>query len=350
MSAMSAKRSDRGAVVGRRVEAVHGRIVLGEQFHQILFGLRAIAARRELEGERHLAGEKRAQSADDLRLIAFGVDPDQTKSLRRQAKLAERVLDPDHGNLKTIKAVIRRRCADGVCALVARVQMQHRGPGGLAGRLRHDRHGGRKPVRLDVHGQQPRILRFRLEGDRARKSSGAQRVDRVGADIGADIDEHRVRRKPAAGGQHGHRLVDLAALPAAVPHQPGPHHPVGRVDEEPRITEIAEHEVAARGQRVHDGVAQHRPADQQRLQHGAPQRAAAAAIGPLDLAPRRHRHLRPGAHGQPPRAASALSSMPCGKATGVPSCQTMRRFSAHLALAGTARARDKAVPEAPPHQ
>ena len=117
-----------------------------------------------------------------------------------------------------------------------------------------------------------------------------ERIDRVGADIGADVDEHRLRREPAFGGEHGHGLIDLAALIAAVPHQPGAHHPIGRIDEKSHVAELAEHEMAACGQRVHDGVAQHRPADQERLEHRPPQRAAAAAVRPLDLAPGAHVH------------------------------------------------------------
>ncbi len=166
------------------------------------------------------------------------------------------------------------------------------------------------------------VARLRLERHRAREPAALERIDRVGADIGADVDEHRIRREPPLRHQHSDGLVDLAALITAVPHQPGADHPVGRIDEKPHVAELAEDEMAARGERVHDGVAQHRPADQERFEHRPPQRAAAAAVGPLDLAPGAHCspsplpiHI-PAARGSSvariPRVAERKGIMPAG--------------------------------------
>ncbi len=184
--------------------------------------------------------------------------------------------------------------------MLRRVKMQHRGARPIAGRLRHDDGGLREPIRLEVHREQARIARRRLEGDGAREAFGAQRIDGVGADMGADIDEHRIRRQATGRRQHLDRGIDLAPLPFAVPHQPGADHPIGGIDEEAHVAELAEHELTACRQRLHDGVAQHRPADQQRLEHRAPQRPPATTVGPFDLAP----GLTP-SHLTPSAAASA---------------------------------------------
>jgi len=79
--------------------------------------------------------------------------------------------------------------------------------------------------------------------------------------MGADVNEHRIRRQALRGGQYVDRGVDLATLPTAVPHQPGADHAIARIDEEAHVAELAQHEVPARGERVHHDVAQHRPAD-----------------------------------------------------------------------------------------
>ena len=295
-----------------------------KQPHEVALGVRVIAAWRELEGQRHAALQQPAKPADDLRLVALGVDPDEPELLRRRRYFAQRFVETDHGNRDPLDSIVGRWRSDRVRSLVARMKVQRGSSGGLARCLRNDRDCVREPVRLDIHGEQPRVLRLRLERDRASKASGAQRVDRVGADIGADIDEHGAGRKPAIRRQHGHGLIDLAPLPAAVPHGPCSYHAVGGIDEEARIAKIAEHEVAARSERVHDGVAQHRTADQQRLEHPLPQRAAAAAVGSFDLAPRRHSrrfHLAASASRRTRDAIYHTSSVPIPKFA--PLCGTL---------------------------
>src|SRR5262249_38352359 len=73
-----------------------------------------------------------------------------------------------------------------------------------------------------------------------------------------------------------------------MPHQPRTDHAITRIDEKAHVVELAQHQVPARGQRIHHDVAQHWPADQKRLEHRLAQRTAAAAIGSSDLAPCRH--------------------------------------------------------------
>src|SRR5262249_49806395 len=62
-------------------------------------------------------------------------------------------------------------------------------------------------------------------------------------------------------------------------------HAIGRIDEEAHVTELAEHQLPARCQRLHHGIAQHRPADQERLAQRAPPPPPAAAAGAFDLTP-----------------------------------------------------------------
>ena len=76
------------------------------------------------------------------------------------------------------------------------MQMQHCRARRRAGSLAHHHHGLREAVRLEIHGEQLGIARLRLKGDRARKPPGAQGIDRVGADMGAHIDEHGLGRQP----------------------------------------------------------------------------------------------------------------------------------------------------------
>src|SRR4029453_17136421 len=75
---------------------------------------------------------------------------------------------------------------------------------------------------------------------------------------------------------------------AAVPHQPGADHAVDRIDEEAHVALLTQYQVSTRGKRVHYDVAQHGPADQKWFEHRLAKRAAAAAVGSSDLAPRRH--------------------------------------------------------------
>jgi hypothetical protein len=103
--------------------------------------------------------------------------------------------------------------------------------------------------------------------------------------MGADIDEHRIGRQASGGRQYCNGGVDLASLPSAMPHQPGADHPIRRIDEQTHIAELAEHEVPARRERPHDGVAQHRSPDQQRLEQRAPQGAPAAMVGSAEPSP-----------------------------------------------------------------
>src|SRR5499427_5192571 len=269
-------------------EAVHGRVVLREPRHEPLFALGAVAARREFEGDRHRARHELGEAIEDLRLVTLDIDPRQPHGLERHAEARELIVDPRHRHVEPRLPVDRRRLADGMRPGIARVKMQHGGARRGAGRLGHDHGRVEQPVRLEIPGEQVGVARRGLEHDGAREAAGAQRIDRVRADMGADVDEHRIRRQALRGGQYVDRGIDLAALPAAVPHQPGADHAVARIDEEAHVAELAQHEVSARGERVHHDVAQHRPTDQNRFEHRLPKRPAAAAICTSNLAPCRH--------------------------------------------------------------
>src|SRR5262249_6142474 len=127
----------------------------------------------------------------------------------------------------------------------------------------------------------------RLECNGAREAAGAQRIDGMRADMRADVDEYRIGTQPPRRRQDFDRAIDLAALPAAVPHQPGADDAVARVDEEADIVELAQHEMPARGERIHHHVTQHGPTDEKRLKYRLAQRTPAPAIGTSDLAPGR---------------------------------------------------------------
>ena len=289
-----------------------------------MFALGGVAARREFERDRHRARHELGEAVEDLRLVAFDVDPREPHGVERHAEALEFIVDPHHRHVEARLPVNRRRLADGVGAGIARVKMQHGGAGRGAGRLGHDHGRVGQPVRLEIPGEQVGVARRGLERDGAREAAGAQRVDRVRPDMSADVDEHRIRRQALRGGQYLHRGIDLPALPPAVPHQPGADHAVTRIDEEAHVAELAQHKVPARGERVHDDVAQHRPADQNRFEHRLPKRPAAAAICTSNLAPCRHfssipppysrerreraRQPPPSAHNGAPRARAQFSA------------------------------------------
>jgi len=261
---------------------------LREPRHQPLFALGAVAARREFERDRYRARHELGEAVENLRLVALDIDPREPHALERHAEALEFIVDPHDRHVEPRLPVDRRRLADRVGPGIARVKMQHGGARRGAGRLGHDDGRLRQAVRLQIPDEQVCIARLGLERDGAREAAGAQRVDRVRPDMGADVDEHRVRRQALRGGQDVHRGIDLPALPPAVPHQPSADHAVARIDEETHVAELAQHEVPARGKRVHHDVAQHRPADQNRFEHRLPKRAAAAAVSTSDLAPCRH--------------------------------------------------------------
>src|ERR1700730_4490355 len=73
-----------------------------------------------------------------------------------------------------------------------------------------------------------------------------------------------------------------------MPHQPGADHAVAGIDEEAHVAELAQHEMPARGECVHDDPAQQRPSDQNGLEHCLAQCAAAAPIRSSDLSPGRN--------------------------------------------------------------
>jgi hypothetical protein len=105
-----------------------------------------------------------------------------------------------------------------MCALVAGMEVENGAPRRVTDGLRDDGDGVSEPIGFDIHGEQASVVRLRLERHRAREPPALERIDRVGADIGADVDEHSVRRQPVAGREHGDRLVNLAPLPFAMPH------------------------------------------------------------------------------------------------------------------------------------
>jgi hypothetical protein len=80
---------------------------------------------------------------------------------------------------------------------VARVQMQLRVPRRGASRLRHDHRGMGEPVDLEILREQSGVARLGLKRDGAREAPGAQRIDRVRADMRPDVDEHRLGPQPA---------------------------------------------------------------------------------------------------------------------------------------------------------
>src|SRR5229473_7868707 len=73
-----------------------------------------------------------------------------------------------------------------------------------------------------------------------------------------------------------------------MPHQPGTDDAVAGIDEEAHVAKLAQHEMPARGERVHDDAAQQRPSDQNGLEHRLAQRAAAATVRSSDLSPGRN--------------------------------------------------------------
>src|SRR5262249_46513305 len=85
---------------------------------------------------------------------------------------------------------------------------------------------------------------------------------------------------------------------------------VARIDEETHVAELTQHQVPARGKRAHHDVAQRRPADENRLEHRLPERAAAAAIRPPHLTPCRN-FRRHSCQGSYRRLRAHVQSMTC---------------------------------------
>ena len=158
-------------------------------------------------------------------------------------------------------------------------------PAGRSRSFPHDDRRLRKTVHLQIHREQSCIARLGLKRDGAGEAVAAQRVDRMRPDVSPDVDEHRVLMQASRRAQQVHRRIDLTALPAAMPHEPGTDHAVAGIDKEADIAKLAQHEMPARSERIREDLAQSRPADQNGLQHRLAQSAPATLVHRSDLTP-----------------------------------------------------------------